>query len=221
MVKNALKKTYSFKISYIITLLVFVFSMYFYFLAITQTGSIQLFFNETPILILIAQVVFSVLNSVLIGIIMSMVWIIFKEKKAQGNLSFLNALAALFLSVAATGCYVCGTVLIPVFGVAASFAALPLGGLEIKILTIFLLIYSLSDASKNVLGLCAIKKSVTYKIKMGNYYYTFTSLFWTRLKPFIVVVVFVILVFAIPLILPNSLKKEVNASNACVHSSNP
>ena len=220
MIKNAIKKTYTFRSSYIITAVFFLISMYFYALAVSHTGSLEIFFNETPKLILIAQIFFSILNSLLIGMIMSMVWIIFKEKHSQGNLTFLNAFAALFLSVAATGCYVCGTVLIPVFGVAASFAALPFGGLEVKILTVFLLAYSLYDSSKNVLGMCDIKKPKRYLLKLGSLHLTITNHLWGNLRPVLITLCFIVAIFVLPLLLPSSLKKDVSSTNTCEHTIN-
>ena len=213
---ETLRIIYKSKINLILSVLLFFIAISIYTYAILNTGTIETFF-QTPILLLVGQVFFTVLNSALIAIATTLFVYLFRKEKKNSNVSFLSVFSALFVSVASTGCYICGTVLLPFLGIAASFATLPLGGLEVKILTVFLLVYSINDLSKKVLGICDYKDNKIYRISLGQKDISIQGSIFSKFKPFLITFSILTLIFALPFIVPQSLKKEVNASNICEH----
>ncbi len=214
---NALKVVFQSRAMIISGFSFFTLSMGMYIFAILQTGTFESFFELTPFPILLAQIVLSLLNSILIAIALTFFIYVFRKANEHSELSFLSVISALFLSVASTGCYVCGTVLLPFLGVAASFAALPFGGLEIKFLTVFLLLYSINDLSQKVLGICKYSSDKMYSVKFGQRAFKIRGALLAQLKPIVITIVFLILILTLPVLIPDSLKQEVNASNSCNH----
>jgi MFS family permease len=217
MILNAIKQLFTGKLNIFLVVLITTGSDYLYYLAIISTGSLSIFLNETPTVLLIAQVFFSLLNSLLIGVVITMFIDLIRKRRQDSDLSFSGAIVALFFSVVTTGCYVCGTVLLPAIGVAASFAALPFGGLEVKVLTVLLLIYSLKQTSKTYLGICDYDINKKYQFSFGNLSITLSSKRLNGLKSFAIVIAFSVLILSLPSLIPDQFKKEYSESNICLH----
>jgi hypothetical protein len=94
-----------------------------------------------------------------------MLFEVVKEKKKTSKTSFLQTFASLLFSAAATGCSVCSAFLLPLLGIAASLTAMPFGGLEIKLLSALLLLYTIYEYAKITSGLCKVpkEKAVSFK----------------------------------------------------------
>lgn len=216
--ENAFKITFNSPKRILIGVFVFILSLILYAYAISETGTFETFFKESPILIVILQIVFGILNSILISIATVEFIHIFTTEHKQSGVSIFGVVSALFFSVASTGCYVCGTVLFPVLGVAASFASLPLGGLEVKILTAFMLLYSVNDLSQKVLGICYYDKNKIYKFQLGTGSLNISAVTVNNIKPIFITGGFIILIVLLPYIVPEGLRTDFSADNVCDHS---
>jgi hypothetical protein len=186
------------------TLVVSVFVSILYYLALTSNIDFQTFAKVNSTVYVISQIVLSLLNAILIGLSLAMFLYVFRQRLVQtNNFNVIQTLGSLFLSIFTTGCYVCGSILLPVVGITTSFATLPFGGLEIKFLTILMLLYSIREFSKSILQICEIKKYKTYKLAGTVSNLTFNLSFFDKLKPFVITLTFVVLIFSLPYILPN------------------
>ncbi|GAB4287139.1 MAG: hypothetical protein Kow0081_4980 [Candidatus Dojkabacteria bacterium] len=223
MLKIALQKSLEGRTPKVLWFTLFVGSVYLYALAIESTGSIETFINHSPFLILAFQIFFSLLNSALFSTSIVMLLYVFKQRqKGDGKaVSVIQSVVALFFSVTTTGCYVCGTVLFPVVGIASAFAALPFGGIEVKFLTTLLLIYSILDLSKKVLGICKVDTSKTVEIIAGSKIFKFQTSTLTAFRQTAITFTFVALIFVLPAILPSGNFIKVDSQYVCLdHAGN-
>ncbi|MEK7078710.1 MAG: hypothetical protein AAB929_01445, partial [Patescibacteria group bacterium] len=131
------------------------------------------------------QVMLSIGNAILIGISISMLFSVLEERKNVSKGSLVQTLGSLLFSAAATGCSVCSAFLLPALGIAASLTALPFGGLEIKAISILLLIYAIYEYAKPASGLCEIESNLSKKI-------------FYQLKPFIILLLFIVIIYSLP-----------------------
>lgn len=106
----------------------------------------------------------SFLSLIIIAILFGMLFslIIYKTKmikSASGKMMGFFGTTGIFLGILAPGCAACGIGLLSLFGVSAAFLAfLPFGGLELSILAIGILGFSVFKISKD------IKKGIVCKI---------------------------------------------------------
>jgi hypothetical protein len=201
-IKNSIKYSFKSRSNYLLGFVVFAVSMFLYYWAIIQTVSFDFFVNHNPLFIVIAQITLSIINALLISLSFIFFREIFKTKQSEGGVNLLQAIAALFFSVASTGCYVCGSVLLPAIGIAASITSLPFGGLEIKLLTVFLLLYSVRNLARQLTGYCEIKNYKTYKLTSGSVSFKVNFGFIESFKPLAITSAFVILILALPSLMP-------------------
>lgn len=106
-----------------------------------------------------ASLILSIVIAVLFGISITMLIYILKKRKKEAKESAPTSLLGTVFGAIASGCPVCGAWLLPLLGVAGSLAVFPLQGLEIKVLAIGLLIYSISQSVNIVLGICKPSES--------------------------------------------------------------
>lgn len=201
MVKGAIRDTLKSSKNKLIFAVIFFISLSFYVLAINIAGSLSIFFNHTPVLIIISQILLIILNSALTALVMTMTIQVIKNRQGGNDTIFQSALALIF-SVGTTGCYICGSLLLPASGIMASFVALPLRGLEVKILTIFLLLYVLYDVSKKYYGICSTEKEKKLSIHVGSKKFSLSNKLFDQLQPIAISLAFIVLVFSLPAILP-------------------
>ena len=125
---------------------------------INQLGiTIPTLFNNN-LKIIIPFVVFTFLIALLVGLVINLVIIKFKELKHVNKVSGLAAVG-LFGGLLGGACPSCFVGLFPaflgLFGVTASLSSLPLFGLEIQIGSILLLLISVYFLTKN--SVCEVK----------------------------------------------------------------
>lgn len=171
-----------------------------YYLAITAGVSWSSFIQANNPVFIFFQIFFSIVNALLVGISISMFVYVIQRKKKTDGLSITQAVVSLFLSVASTGCYVCGSILLPSLGIAASFTSLPFGGIEIKVLTIILLIYSISQYSEKILEICKIQDYKTIHLRIGQKDVSLSTKHLNNIKPFVFTGSIIVLIFTLPLI---------------------
>lgn len=192
--------------------LVFLGNNMLYYLAITSVVSIDYFLSHNPNWIIISQVVLILLNSFFTAIAFVMFIKIFKNKKAENKTSIIGTIIAMIFSVFSTGCYVCGTVLFPAIGLGSSFTTLPLGGIEIKVITLGLLIYSVGLLSNNVLEICRVFSNKKFSLKLsGIVLFSFSDKTIYQLRHLLIIFVFVSAIFILPLVIPESIKRDENS----------
>jgi len=154
----SLGKVFS-KIKYVMLALVFGFLFYFLNFLISAFGNISSFykargfsgiipFTYTIFINFKESILFSSFISIIIlsfltGILFSLIlYKISLRRKVSSNGNILS-LTGMFLGIFAPGCVACGLGLVTFFGLAASFATLPLKGLEISILAMIILTVSI------------------------------------------------------------------------------
>ncbi len=182
-----------------------------YYLALIQSASLDAFIRSNSPLFVILQILFSILNSLVGAVSILLLVELFRIQRKVGNTNVVQSIAALFISVATTGCYVCGSILLPGLGLTASFAAMPFGGLEIKILTLLLLIYSVNDLNHKLMGTCKVYKDKYLLVKVSeNWSYRFNMRRLFELKPTFITLGMIALIFVLPSILPHVTTASIN-----------
>jgi hypothetical protein len=122
--------------------LVFLFLDYF---LLARTTSWEKFISDNSRLFVFLTVNLSVLNNLLIAVALTFLVYIIEKKKELSGPTGPNTLIGIFLSLVSVGCAVCGGFLLPIVGIAASLTAFPFQGLEIKALSIALLLFSINE----------------------------------------------------------------------------
>lgn len=125
------------------------------FILLTRATTWDKFIQDNPQWFTFLSVTLGLITNLLIAAAFTyLVYILDKKHKIfkqEGASSF----TATFLSTVSVGCTVCGGLLLPLVGIAASLSAFPFLGLEIKVLALILILFSLSDLSKKVAGVFA------------------------------------------------------------------
>ncbi len=114
-----------------------------------------------------ATLLLSITTAFLFAISAVMIVYIFKKKREEVAESASTGLFGALFGAIASGCPVCGAWLLPMFGIAGSLAVFPFQGLEIKVLAILLLLFSVAQSSDVILGICkekSAKKRMTVTI---------------------------------------------------------
>lgn len=207
----SLKRVYSSPVSIALSLSVSINVLFVYYLALLQTTTWTIFWESNIAFYNWFQILLSILLAVLFGIAVSFLFYSIGERVRLSKVNSITTLIPMLFSVAATGCIVCGAVLLPALGVAASLAALPFGGLEIKFLSILFLLYSIYETSKYISGKCRLPKKKFIEVEdeiirinldwKSSYIYI----------PILLTLIFVLAVYALPK-LPNSWRIDFRKS---------
>lgn len=162
---KAIKETFS-NLPYLVIAIVTTFAVLTaYYATLISATPWEIFIDSNTSLYVAGQISTSIINALLLGVVLGlMIYVVEKKKEFGSNLTYVQAFASLLFSLAATGCTICGAVLLPTLGIAGSLAALPWAGLEIKILTVFLLIYSISEYAKIIVGKCKVTFSKAVQV---------------------------------------------------------
>lgn len=104
---------------------------------------------------LIAMIITGALFGILFSLVVFRALVLQPGQKT--NLGFITSIG-LFFGAAAPGCAACGIGLLPLIGVsAASLSFFPFGGLELSVIAIFILIFSIVQFSEKML-VCSVNK---------------------------------------------------------------
>ena len=205
--KIGLKKTFSKPYSWALTIFIALNVLLLYYFLLIQKTTWAAFWQSNTAFYSWAQIVLSIVNAVLIGASISMIFEVIKEKKKTSKTSFLQTFASLLFSAAATGCSVCSAFLLPLLGIAASLTALPFGGLEVKLLSALLLIYTIYEYAKITSGLCKIPKEKVISFEKGQIELKFNKETFPQLLPLLLLTIFITIVYTLPR-LPNAWRLE-------------
>lgn len=190
----------------------------FYYYAVVQSVPFSTFLRSNSPLFIFLQILLSFINALLGAAGVTLVGQLFRQQQQNGSMNVFQSAVALFLSVATTGCYVCGSILLPSLGIASSLAALPLGGLEVKLITAGLLLYSLRDLHRKLLGICEIPRPLVVKLELGEKNWQLKLNNWQQWRAGAITLSMVVLIFALPAITPKNMF-SINDPNvySCKH----
>ncbi len=162
--KQTFTKVFS-QLSNVVMLLAIFFSFLFldYFL-LTRATSWGSFIKENDPFFVMLSIALGLLNNFLISVSLTYLVYIYDKNKNHLGADCANSGIGVFMSLISIGCAVCGGVLLPLVGVAASLTAFPLLGLEIKIISIVLLSLSINQFSEKIDGV--FKKNVKKERKI-------------------------------------------------------
>lgn len=193
-----LKKTFT-KLHYWIVSVTITFNVLFlYYFILTQKTTWDAFWQSNTAFYSWAQIILSFANAVLIGISISMFLNLIEERKKTAKTSLLQTTGSLLFSAAATGCSVCSAFLLPMLGIAVSLTALPFAGLEIKLMSMLILLYAMYEYAKAISGLCPVSKDSIISTKNGRLELNLTRKTFPQLKPLAVFLFFVVVVYSLP-----------------------
>ncbi len=195
---GALKKTFDSPAYWILATLTALSVMFIYFWIFSKTTTWMVFWQSNIALYNWLAIILSIINAILLGITVAFFFRILEIRKKGQKVSFLEALGSLIFSAAATGCPVCGAFLLPLLGIAASLTALPLGGLEIKLLSILVLLYALREYARIITGVCALSKERLLRFERGKPVLRLNRTTIAQLKPLAILGLFTIIVYALP-----------------------
>ena len=198
ILQTGLKKTFSKPYSWALTVFIALNVLLLYYFLLIQKTTWMAFWQSNTTFYIWAQIILSIINAVLIGASISMLVEVIKEKKKTSKTSYLQTFASLLFSAAATGCSVCSAFLLPLLGIAASLTALPFGGLEVKLLSAFLLIYTIYEYAKITSGLCKIPKEKAISFEKGQIVLKINKETLPQFLPFLLLVTFITIVYTLP-----------------------
>lgn len=179
--------------------------LFIYLWVFNKTTTWLIFWDSNTAFYNWAQIILSIVNAILIGIAITFFFHVLEVRKKNQPTSFLETVSSFVFSAAATGCPVCGAFLLPLLGVAASLTALPLGGLEIKLFSILVLLYSISEYAKVITGTCDIPKEKVVRFEKGRLQFNLTRETLPQLKPLVIFLLFIVFVYSLPYV-PKSLR---------------
>ncbi|NOY15208.1 MAG: hypothetical protein GXP43_03245 [bacterium] len=211
MIKQALAKVFRQPVFVLLAVSTATNILFVYYLVLMQTTSWEVFWQSNVAFYNWAQVVLSVLTAVGFGIVIAQMMYVVGQRLAQGG-SWLTSTASLIFSTAVTGCTVCGAVLLPTLGIAASLTALPFGGLEVKLMSLILVGWAVYEYSKVIVGACKVKGRGLITISRSG-----LEVNWSKENvkslgtPLLIVAVFLLIVYSLPK-LPPSLKIQFQKS---------
>lgn len=193
----ALRSVYAKPYAWILSVSVSASVLFVYYIIFLQTTTWSRFLDTDIPLYVWSQILLSLANAIAIGIAMSMFLAVFEIKQKAGKATLLTAGSLLF-SAAATGCPVCGAFLLPLIGVSSSLAALPLGGIDVKILSLVVLLYTMYEYAKTLTGVCPVSKEKLIAIKNGKLTFHITRQTLAEQKPLAIMLLFIIAVYSLP-----------------------
>ncbi len=194
---KSLIKVYEKPYSWIVTISATISVLFIYYFIFLQTTTISRFFETNIGIYVWLEVILSFANALLIGISLSMFLAVWEIKQKSKNATLLTAGSFLFSAVV-TGCPVCGAFLLPLFGISASLAAMPFGGIEVKLLTVVLLIYAIYEYSKTLMGTCPVIKNKIIEYKNGKLNFHINKLILNQQKPIFILIISVIFIYSLP-----------------------
>ena len=196
--ETGLKKTFS-KLHYLIlTIAIGVNILFLYYFILIQKTTWDAFWQSNTPFYSWMQVFLSIGNAVLIGAAISMFLHTIEEKKKMNKTSVLQTVSSLLFSAAATGCSVCSAFLLPALGIAATLTALPFGGLEIKFMSILILLYAMYEYSKTISGFCPVPKEKIVTTEKGKLEFNINKKTLPQFKPLAILLLFIFTVYTLP-----------------------
>jgi hypothetical protein len=124
------------------------------YILLTQVTTFRILSSQNTAFYNWASIILSITTAILFGISIAMLVYVFKKNKENAKESAPSSLFGAIFGAVASGCPVCGAWLLPILGIAGSLSVFPFQGLEIKVLAIILLLFSIFQSTNIVLGVC-------------------------------------------------------------------
>lgn len=150
--RNTLKKIYSQPSFIMLSIFIFTTFIFLEYFLLTRTTSWQRFLQDNNPWYMWLTIGMSIINTFFVAVVLTTLIYVFEKVKEKTHTEVANSTMGVFLNLISVGCAVCGGLLLPVFGIAASLTAFPFQGLEIKLLSIILLYYSFTILSFRING---------------------------------------------------------------------
>lgn len=178
------------------------FLYYFFFIQVT---TFRVFFDSNTLFYDWASIILTVLVSLAFGTVVSLLLWQWRSQKISANPADVgNSLIGSFLGGLSVGCPVCGAYLASLLGISGGLFIFPFQGLEIKAVSLGLLMFSIFSSTKFIYdqrhGLCASGKDEILKTKEGKVVLTFTRSTLGPVVPVLVGVLSLVLVAYAPAI---------------------
>src|SRR3989338_3137838 len=143
-IQQALASLYARISFFILTITIFVSFMFLNYFLLLRTTTWEKFLQDNPRWFVFASVNLTILNNFLIALAITFFIYLLEKKRSIAVGETSSSLVSTFLSIVSVGCTVCGGFLLPLVGIAASLSALPFYGIEIKVISIVVLLVSLN-----------------------------------------------------------------------------
>lgn len=172
--------------------------LFVYYIVFLQTTTFEVFFASNNSFYNWSSIVLTIANSILFGIAIAMVIFAWKKRRADARSGTGSSFFGAAFGAISTGCPVCGAWLLPTLGIAGSLAAFPLQGLEIKILSIALLLFAIWETSKSIAGICTVNKQKVLSWNKTHFILNLNKTTLPRLKPVLFIGLSILVVYLLP-----------------------
>ncbi len=147
-----LEKVYG-RVSYIVvSVSLFVVFIFIDYLLLTKTTSWEQFLADNSKMFIFLSFSLTLINNILISLALTILLYVIEQKKKYMKGTTSNSIIGVVLSLLSVGCAICAGFLLPLLGIAASLTAFPFNGLEIKAISIVVLLYVLYTLSHRIRG---------------------------------------------------------------------
>lgn len=184
-----------------------------YYLIFLQTTTFAVFFNSNNAFYNWASITLALLNGILFGIAVSMFAYILKKRKENAGSSGGGSFFGAVFGAISSSCPVCGSFILPALGIAGSLTAFPFQGLEVKLLSIGLLLFAIWESSKSIAGVCAISKEKILSWDKTHFVLNISRKTLPQAKSTAIIVLSILLVYALPN-LPSKYKLSFTSSGS-------
>lgn len=152
-------------------------ALYYYFFF--QVTTFKVFFESNTPLYVWTSLILTLLIGLAFGIIFTLLLWQWRNQRISANPSDLgNGFIGTFLGGLSIGCPVCGAYLTSLLGISGGLFIFPFQGLEIKVVSLALLLFAIFSASKFIYnqrhGICDKSRDEIFKIKEGKIVFTLT-----------------------------------------------
>ncbi len=134
------------------------------YILLTQSTTPRIMATQNTALFNGALIALSVATAVLFGLSGAAMAQALRTRGRAGTGAMPGTAAGGLTAAVASGCPVCGAWLLPLLGIAGSLAAFPLQGLEIRLLAIALLGFSLTRSAQMIAGTCPPERRMRRRI---------------------------------------------------------
>ncbi len=140
----------------------------FDYLIFVQSTTVKVFLELNNAVFVLSALALDLVTATLFGISLSMLIYLFKNKKTTLAGSGISSVSGAFFSLLASGCPVCGAWLLSILGIAGSLAVFPLQGLEFRVISVVLLLFSIYMSAKYIMGACSKEERKKLHIILGT-----------------------------------------------------
>ncbi len=165
-----------------------------YYLIFLKTTTLSLLFSTTNSFYAWSSVFLTILTSLFFGISFSLLiyrWQQISTQKAFGGKDFIGC----FVGALSMGCPVCGSLLLPILGVAGGLSVFPFQGLELKLMAFFLFSLSILESSKIISNQSCLPKEKPIKFEQGKLLLNFNKNTLSFFLPILILVIVISLPF--------------------------